>query len=249
NASGNRLGNYAEQNLVTTTRLAGLTATVGALARFDSLGGRGSHLHVGATFTIPSTLRGRRTVTLGESLDRDTLRTSAEGTVKVPFGAGAGLAYYASPRWTFVADARYEPWGSFESDFSFAGYGSACPTGQACAAVVINNFHDRTRVSAGAEFLPSGNRLFAPFWQRVAYRFGAYYDNGYVTPTGASEVQTMALTAGLSLPSLFLGSRADVNVEVGQRGRAEGVGVQDRFVRFGLVVSLGERWFDRRRLD
>jgi hypothetical protein len=250
NANGARLGNYAEQNLVTSTRLAGFTATVGALARLDSLGGSGRSLHLGATFTIPTTLRGRRTVTLGESLDRDTLRTSTEGSVKVPLGASAGLAFYASPKWTFVADARYEPWSSFSSDFTFAGYGPPpCAPGATCNAPLVNRFHDRVRMSAGAEYLPSGDRVFASFWQRVAYRFGAYYDNGYVTPTGASEVQTMAVTGGVSLPSLFLGSRADVNLELGQRGRAEGTGVQDRFFRLGLVVSLGERWFDRRRLD
>ncbi len=135
NAAGANLSNYDEQNVVTSTRLAGFSATAGVLARFDSLGGSGRGLHLGATVTLPTRLSGRRTLTLGESLDRDTLTTSQRGTVHVPLGASIGAAYYANPKLTLIADARYEPWSSFKSDFGFAGYGAAgsC-TGNVCTA-------------------------------------------------------------------------------------------------------------------
>ncbi len=242
----NPLAFYAEQNAVTTTRLAGLTATVGGLARFDSLGGTGRRLHVGATLTLPTRLSGRRVRTLGESLERDTLTTSAKGSVTMPLEASLGLAFYPNARWTTVADVRYEPWSRFESDFSFAGF--PCADGETCPANTASTFSDRLRVSAGAEYLPAGGSPFASFWRRTAYRFGAYADRGYVSPESGTTITTVAATAGLSFPSLFFGSRADLNAEVGQRGETTGTLVRDRYVRLGVVFSFGERWFDRPKL-
>ena len=248
-ASGNALSAYAEQNAVTTTRVSGVTGTVGAVARFDSLGGTaGRRLNVGATLTLPTRLSGRRTLTLGESLDRDTLATSAKGSMTMPLEAAVGIAFSPSPRWTTVLDARYEPWGAFESDFALPGYGTACPSGQVCTTPTASTFSDRIRVSGGFEFLPAGNSPFASFWRRTAYRLGAYVDRGYVAAQDDQTLTTVAVTGGLSFPSLLFGSRADLNAEVGQRGEATGALVRDRYVRLGLVFSFGERWFDRPRL-
>lgn len=246
NASGARLANYAEQNVVTTTRFVGLTGTLGAVARFDSLGGTARRVNLGATITLPTRLSGRRTLTLGESLDRDTLSTSAKGTVTMPLEAAVGVAFSPSPRWTMVLDGRYEPWSGFESAFSLPGYPCAGPSREGCTQPYT--FSDRVRASGGVEFLPAGNSPFASFWRRTAYRLGAYVDRGYVAAQPDQTLTTTALTAGLSFPSLLFGSRADLNAEVGQRGEATGVLVRDRYVRVGVVFSFGERWFDRPRL-
>ena len=245
--TGAPISAYAEQNAVTTTRVAGVTGTVGVVGRFDSLGGTaGRRLNVGATLTLPTRLSGRRTLTLGESLDRDTLTTSAKGSMTMPLEAAVGLAFSPSPRWTLVLDGRYEPWSGFESDFSVPGYPCPGPTREACPDPYT--FSDRVRVSGGFEFLPAGLSPFASFWRRTAYRMGAYVDRGYVAAQPDQTLTTMAVTAGLSFPSLLFGSRADLNAELGQRGEATGALVRDRYVRVGLVFSFGERWFDRPRL-
>ena len=235
---------FAEVNFANSTRLAGFAASVGALARFDSLGGRGRALHVGARLGLPVTLHGRRTRLLGDPNDLavDTLSFSDRGTVEVPLSAAAGLAYYAGPRWTLVADGRYEPWADFESTFPFEGF---APAG-------ASRFANRSRVSGGVEFLPAGDRFFTSFWERVTYRLGGYYDTGYVTQptaTGASgdRLAALAVTGGLSLPALLPGSRLDLGLEVGQRGEAVGALVRDRFLKFNVALTLGERWFDRPR--
>lgn len=247
--TGTPISAYAEQNAVSTTRVAGVTGTVGVVGRFDSLGGTaGRRLNVGATLTLPTRLSGRRTLTLGESLDRDTLTTSAKGSMTMPLEAAVGLAFSPSPRWTLVLDGRYEPWGGFESDFAIPGYSNPEVCAGSCPPGGVSTFSDRLRVSGGFEFLPAGISPFASFWRRTAYRMGAYVDRGYVAAQPDQTLTTMAVTAGLSFPSLLFGSRADLNAEVGQRGEATGALVRDRYVRLGLVFSFGERWFDRPRL-
>jgi len=58
----------------------------------------------------------------------------------------------------------------------------------------------------------------------------------------------MAVTGGLSLPSLFPGTHLDLNVEVGTRGTTDQDLVRDLFYGVSATLSIGERWFVRRKL-
>lgn len=241
---------YAEQVFQTSTRLAGFSARAGALLTLDSLGGRGQRLNVAATVELPTTLYGRRTVALAPLtlVNPDTLASTPRGTVKLPLAVALGVAYTPTAKWTVVADGRYEPWSSFESDFAFDGYS---------AGGAQNRMVDRVRVSAGAELLPGAGEYAPRYWRRVAYRVGGYYDSGYVTAPNATggagdRLPTLGLTAGLSLPALLPGTTLDLGLEVGQRGTAQTSPVplvQDRFVKVSLLANIGERWFERPRLN
>lgn len=229
---------YLPTALGNSTRLSGFIGSVGMQGHFANVGGDGNALSFGAAVTSPAQLTGRRVQALGESLDRDTLSTSGRGTVKLPLVVAGGVSYSVGSRWTFLADGRYEPWTAFESDFAFSGY---TPGGE-------NRMADRVRLSAGAEVVPAGNRPFRPYFARIAYRLGALYDRNYVDPVSGYALDTYALTGGLSLPTLLPGTQLDLNLEVGTRGKAENLLVQDRYYRFGLIVNIGERWFERQKL-
>mgnify|MGYP001800764315 FL=1 len=54
---------------------------------------------------------------------------------------------------------------------------------------------------------------------------------------------------GLSLPALIPTASFDLNLEVGQRGDAEGLLVRDTFLKASATINFGERWFLRRRID
>lgn len=231
-------GGYENSTLSNATRLAGFVGSVGVQAFFPGVGGEDNTLGFGAAVTSPAKLVGRRVLALGESLDRDTLTTSARGSATLPLAVAGGVSYSVGGRWTFVADGRYEPWSSFESDFTFPGYD---PSGE-------NRMADRVRLSAGAEVVPAGNRPFGPYFTRIAYRVGFLYDRNYVDPVAGYALNTYALTGGLSLPTLLPGTQLDLNVEVGTRGKAENLLVQDRYYRIGLIVNIGERWFERQKL-
>jgi len=79
----------------------------------------------------------------------------------------------------------------------------------------------------------------------IAYRLGVYTDRAYVSPMEGQSIRSVGITGGLSLPSLVPGTTIDLNVDVGQRGQSDAGLVKDRYIRFGLNINFGERWFDR----
>lgn len=230
---------YAPTNVGTSTRLAGVTGTAGALLTLPNLLGEADALTVGATFTLPAHLTGDRVRTLGETLDRDTLGTTLGGSMDLPLSAALGLAYRPDSRWTLVADGHYEPWSNFSSTFSLPGYDpDADATG----------FKNRLRTSAGVEWVPAGNDFTESYLQRTAYRFGFYYDGSYLSLAPEAELRTLALTGGVSLPTLLPGTRLDLNLEVGRRGTTDAELVRETFYRVLVSVNIGERWFEKRKL-
>ncbi|HET6566897.1 MAG TPA: hypothetical protein VFG50_02960 [Rhodothermales bacterium] len=234
-------GTFRESYLSTSTRLAGVTGTLGGIVTLPQLASENDVFTVGAAFTLPATLSGSRVRTLSPN-DRtpgDTLETKVpDGSVKLPWGVRAGAAYSYDQRWLLVVDGQYQPWSNFSSDFSFAGYD---PGG-------VSTFRDRIRASAGLEFLPAGTDLVRPFLARVAYRLGAYYDRSYVSPIAGVDLHTVALTAGLGIPLFNPGTRLDLGFEIGTRGQTDQNLVRDTFYRISASVNFGERWFQRRRL-
>lgn len=229
---------YEEVRVATATRLRGLGAGFGIRAGTASVFRDGDYLSVGAFVDTPTRLDAERIVTSGSSFEPDTLGTSMEGTADLPVATGLGFAYQAGTRFALVADALYEPWSRFESSLAFPGHSSAA-----------SGMKDRSRVSGGVEFYPAGRDLLASLLKRTAYRLGAFVEQGYVTPDPDQTIRTLGLTAGLSFPTLFPGTRVDINVEAGKRGTASGLLVEDRYLKFGVNVNFADRWFVRRPLN
>ena len=230
---------YGRTNVSTSTRLVGVTGTVGALLTLPGVLGEEDELSLGATFTLPSHLTGDRVRTLGESLDRDTLGTKVAGSLDLPLGAELGLAYRPDARWTLLANGSYEPWSDFSSTFSLPGY---TPGADA------NGFKNRFRASAGFELVPAGIDFTESYFQRTAYRLGFYYDDAYLALDQGGSLRAMAVTGGVSLPTLLPGTRFDLNFEVGTRGTTDAELVRETFYRVLVNVNIGERWFEKRKL-
>src|SRR5690606_6560322 len=230
---------YDETRTARSTHLTGLTGTLGAVLTKGGLFRDGDGLHVGAAVTLPVRLSGERVQTVGTSLDRDTLTVAADGRVTLPLSARFGVAYSGAERWTWAADVTYEPWSAFESDFPFGGFDPA--EGR-------DDLRDRLRAATGFQVLPAGDERTAGYFARTAYRFGGYAERALYAPGGA-DVMTYALTAGLSLPTMFSTARLDLGLEAGSRGSAGDVLVRDLFIRGTATLNFGERWFVRRRLD
>ena len=221
------------------TQLRGVTATLGAAGTLRSLRADDDALTLGLALTLPTRLAGTRTLTLGESLDRDTLAVVSDGGATLPLLARAGLSYRSGARWLTTVDALYEPWSSFDSDFSVGGFD---------ADAGLDDLQDRVRVGGGVELLPAGRGRNAGFFGRTSYRLGAYGERGLYAPSGRS-VSTAAVTGGVSVPNRFSGARFDLGFEVGTRGSVSNGLVRDLFARGSLTLNFGERWFIRRRID
>ncbi len=229
---------FTETNLATSTQYRGASATVGALYTHSRIFREADNISVGASISLPFTMDGERALTLGESLDRDTLQSQITGDLEIPMSLRFGLAYKTDNRWTAVVGGRYEPWSQFDASLSIPGYSPGS----------LNQFQDRFRLSGGIEFIPGGRDISAPFFQRIAYRLGGYVDQSYISPSEQLDLKTSALTVGMGIPTLFAGTHLDINFEVGSRGSAEGSFVRDRFLGFSATLNIGERWFTRRKL-
>ena len=235
---------YLQTREARSTRLRGVTATLGAVATARNLRSDDDILSVGAAVTLPTSLDATRTVTLGESLDRDTLLTatgerSVDGDARLPLVLRGGVAYQSGGRLALALDGLYEPWSGFESTLPVGGFDS----GQG-----VDRLHDRFRVGGGVEYTPAGLDRRAGVLRRTAYRIGGYAERGLYAPTD-SDVTTLALTGGLSVPNRLTGARFDLGFELGTRGSTEGVLVRDTFLKGTLTINFGERWFVRRRFN
>ncbi|WP_095510951.1 hypothetical protein [Rubrivirga marina] len=235
---------FLETRQARVTRLRGITATLGAAVTARNLATDDDALTVAASVRLPAALDASRTVTLGESLDRDTLRApdgslSVDGDVTIPLAVRGGVAYLSGLRWLAALDASYEPWSGFDSSLPVGGYDPG--TG-------LDLLSDRVRVGGGFEITPAGRDRRAGVFQRSSYRIGGYAENGLYAPAG-EDVTTLALTGGVSVPNRLTGARFDLGLEVGTRGSAEGVLVRDTFFKGTLTLNFGERWFVRRRFD
>lgn len=230
---------YLETRQAEATQVRGVTATVGATTSARRLLRDSDAITFGASLTLPARLRADRTITIGQSLDRDTLASVEDGRITLPLTARGGLAYRASPGWLIAADATYEPWSAFESTFAVGGFDPAAGT---------DVLQDRLRVGVGTEIAPAGGNRAAGLLRRASYRLGGYAERGLYAPTG-SDVMTYAATGGVSLPNRFSGARLDLGLEVGTRGTTADVLVRDTFVRGTVSLTFGERWFVRRRFD
>ena len=237
--------NLQDTRLSDETRLAGVSGTFGAhLALADVLQSDDA-LSIGAAVSLPTTLNGKRVLTVSENRDvsSDTLSGPIDGDVSIPWRGRLGVAYQPDDRWTITVDGLYEPWSSFSSSFSSSStFAQNVPVGGE------NTLTDRWRVSAGTELVPAGDDQFTGYFQRVAYRLGAYTERLYVQPDGTTNIQTYAVTGGLSLPTALSGTRIDLSLHAGTRGTTEDALVRDRFYGVSLHINFGEEWFQKRKL-
>ncbi len=221
-----------ETNLSTSTRLHGATFTSGITFTFD---GQDYELILGANGSLPVSLDGSRTLTLGESLDLDTLGTSNEGGIELPYQLSGGLSFRFRNRWLISAEIRHEPWSTVSSTLPFTAFES-------------DHLRDRIRYSAGIELTPAGTSIQSGYLSRISYRIGFYQDQLYVSPVTNREVNVSAITGGVGLPTLFIGTRIDLSFEIGTRGSTNYNLIRDRFIGVSATLNIGERWFVKRRL-
>ena len=230
---------FSETRQSRSTRLSGVSGTLGAAGTLRGVGPDDAALTLGASVALPTRLSETRTLTLGESLDRDTIEVVTDGDATLPLVARVGVSYRSGARWAAAVDALYEPWSDFESTFAVGGFDEAAG---------LDELRDRARLGGGVEVIPAGRRRGAGVLARAAYRIGGYAERGLYAPLGET-VQTLALTGGLSVPNRASGARVDLGFEVGTRGSTEGALVRDVFARGSLTLNFGERWFIRRRIE
>ena len=111
-----------------------------------------------------------------------------------------------------------------------------------------NAFCDRTKISVGAEYIPS--KIGRNYFGHVKYRLGGYYTTPYYkTEAGERASREYGVTAGFGLP--VPRSRSIVSVTA-QYVRVEGLQagmLNENILRFSIGITFNERWVFKRKVD
>lgn len=213
-----------------TTRLNGIGFTFGTvytgLKKIFNLP-ESNALNIGLVVNTTSYLKAVDeeffTYTSGSVTTKDT-SASPEYHVRFPYAIGGGISYL-SDRLLLASDMYYQNWSRYD--------------GQGTNPVEIR---DSYRFGAGAEIVPRRESL-APFFQRVAYRFGVYYDETYYRIKG-EPVNEFGITGGLGIP-VFRDTRLNIAAEFSFRGTTDLQLQKDKILRISFTLTGGELWFVR----
>ncbi len=220
-----------------STRLSGVSGTVGLTLVLPSTSEQGSRLTAGAAVSLPMTLNGKQVYQLIQTAFPDTLGDVRRGEVGLPLRGRLGIAYRPSSQFLLAGEGRYEAWERFSSTLPMIGSDSSGK----------HALRDTWRIGGGVEWSPSGGSFHPNFFRRSLYRVGGYAEQSYYSPDASVDINTVAATAGISMPSLFPGTYVDVNAEIGRRGAISDILVRDLYVNVSATINFGERWFVKRR--
>ena len=188
-------------------------------------------LGIGARFQPKQGVRSKRKkyVTNYQSRLGDTIykNTLDRGTFDVPMTYGVGLGITKNKQLWIGADYLHEKWSKTE------------------IFKKSNQFEDRDRFSVGLNY--NANDGYATkFLKQLTYRFGAYYDTGYLK-VNDKNIESRAVSFGLGIPLNRGKGMLNLSFEFGQTGTTRNDNVREDFGRFTLEMSLFERWFHKRK--
>ena len=209
---------------------------------FDTELGDDLHLSIGLTYQQSVKLRGKQIMfirSIEEDVDTeieyviDTIAWSdSEAKLTMPQGFGFGVTLKKGNRWAFGADFNWTQW----SKYARQGH--------------LEGLADSWNVSLGAEYTPRHTSI-SGYFSRVTYRFGGFYEKGFIHLEGDDGIEhninKVGLTAGMSLPLARTLSKINLALEVGQYGTHEGGLIRERYAKLSVSVSVFEHWFMKRK--
>lgn len=189
--------------------------------------GKKHSVTVGAVFTPGHNLNNNTYIQTATSVlnTKDTIATFG-----LPDVYGAGFTYKYDDRLTIGLDYSLQKWG----DVTYMNRENA--------------FCNRTKISVGAEYIPS--KLSRSYFGYVKYRLGGYYTTPYYkTENGERACREYGVTAGFGLP--FPRSRSIISVTaqyVHVDGLQAGM-LNENIMRLSIGITFNERWFFKRKVD
>lgn len=174
---------------------------------------------------------GREAVNNSIDVDLDALGLKETDLIlpsKMSFGLGLG-----KPRKWF-AGAEYTMQNT--SEFSNDLFSSAA-----------TSYEDASTISVGGFYIPD-YRSITSYFKRAVYRAGVRYEKtGLVVNT--ESINEFGISFGVGLPLKGGISSANLGFEIGKRGTTNNNLIQENFINFQLSLSLGDRWFQKRKYN
>ncbi|MFY0252816.1 hypothetical protein ACDQ55_02560 [Chitinophaga sp. 30R24] len=158
---------------------------------------------------------------------------SARGTVVYPADFGGGIMLRKYDKWSVGIDFNTTQWENYRN------FGSK------------DSLQNSWKLSVGGQFVPNAMALNG-YWNRVAYRFGAYYGLDYLKLNG-KDMPILGFTVGAGLPVRRMPysnqySLINVAFEVAHRGNNETV-LKENVYRVSLGFTLSDKWFIKRKYE
>ncbi|WP_248723973.1 hypothetical protein [Seonamhaeicola sp. ML3] len=170
---------------------------------------------------------------VSENIDVDLesaglLETDLVMPSKMSFGLGIGR-----PRvWFLGADYTFQKTSDFTNDL----YSS-----------VNTIYEDATTLSIGGFYIPNYRSLNG-YYKRMVYRAGVRMEKTGLN-INSESIKEFGISFGVGLPLRGGISNANLGVELGKRGTTNNNLIQENFINVQLSLSLGDRWFQKRKYN
>lgn len=235
---------YNSSNSANLTRFGGMFVTLGTQYHFKTKNG---NLQLGAYANLGQNLSAKR-----DSIDEtfgydfsggtytiDTVAYASDitGKIKIPASYTVGFVY-TNNHWLLGADFNITNWTTYRY------YNQKDPS-------VKNNW----TIRLGGQYYPSTKTtIIKNYWQRVKYKAGLYLGPDYINLGGKRNEYGLTLGGGFPLTNfqrMGFGEFVTLNtsVEFGIRGSKDSRSFRENTNRFSIGISMGQRWFQKRRYD
>jgi hypothetical protein len=152
--------------------------------------------------------------------------------LKIPTAASFGLGFGQEKKWFIGGEYTYQDLSSFEN-----------------LLVDSENLEyvEASTMALGMYFIPD-YASFTSYLKRVNYRAGLRYDKTGIVLNG-KEIENFGITFGLGLPLGGAFSNMNLGFELGRRGTTAAGLVEESYLKFGIGLSLNDRWFQKRKIN
>ena len=225
--------------------LHAITGKFGVQSEFNM--GKKWTVGFGGTYSLASNLRGTvgylhqsvgtaETITVSSSVD--TLANHL-GAVRIAPELGLGISVRYLDKFRAEVDYTRSDWRKSGMDVTegFANSASRTPFTSSV----------RQSLRAGMEYLPNAYDM-RYHWKRCSYRLGAYYNTEYYK-VGGSDVNSIGITLGATIPIYQWYNGLSIGVDLGQRGTLDNSLIRERYVKVCVGVNIFDIWFLKYRYE
>ena len=205
-------------------------------AQYTHSWGEKNRLTAGLTFEPANRLRVREAMLSTFSSyegyhDTISYAKGKKHSIRLPQALGIGLFYNYQDQWLVGVDYSYRKWSG--TDFFFSN----------------DTLSNAGKISFGAQFVPVGQRgVRSRYYQRIAYRLGAYLSDSYFTVQG-EKPKNLGITAGVGLPFRQDRSMCNISYSFETKGTQSKNLIRENLHIVSISVSLFDFWFLQRKWD
>ncbi|WP_282054204.1 OmpP1/FadL family transporter [Maribacter luteus] len=192
------------------------------------------NITIGSTIQLPTSLEGNVKRSVVKYLDGSEITvedddSSSTDDFDMPLEVGIGFSAKFMESFTVSGDYKKNYWSE---------------TGQ---EENLGTYEDQDIYSLGLEYIKDPNSY--KYGQRIRYRTGFNYDNGYLAING-TKVDGYNITAGIGLPiGQGLRSMLNLSYSYGSKGQIQNILVKENYHMLTLNLSLADLWFQKRKIN